>query len=1081
MSRGLFNWSALLVSLALPALLPAQNPTATMVGTVRDQSGGIVAGAALEIRNTDTGSARKAIADQRGEFTVPDLVPGPYAVTITHAGFRTVRQTDIVLEMDSVARMEFKLEVGAVSQSIEVVEAGAPLINTDNGTKGEVMTAEEIVEMPLNGRNINDLGYLVAGVTANNTELQGSSFAINGARPDNTNFIIDGLNARDRLFGGAIVSPNLDALREFKMQTNNFSAEYGRMAGGVMNMVLKSGTNQYHGTLFEFLRNDALDARSFFDVQKSELRQNQFGGLISGPVTIPKIYKGRDRTFFLFSWESLRSVSGSSALGVVPTPAQEGGNFSQGGGPISDPLSAGTCPGSAGKGVCFPGNIIPQSRLTPTALAAQQFYPAPNAPGVNNLASYAVAPNNFDSMILKFDQRLTDKDSLVFRFTNRWSFSGNPYKDASATGSNNTGLFGENTNAHVVLVGLTYTRLFTPTLINELRLGYTRNNSRQEGAFAGTNYNAKFGLPISTSDPSLLGFPLLYPTGYQQLGTSIQIPDIYYVNAASLGDTMTWVKGPHLIKAGVDILHNQIVDPYAVASRGSYTFTGYWTGNAYADFLLGYINSDSRILDVSVNHMLDTSYGTFIEDDWKATPNLTLNLGLRYELNKPPIETEGRWSSFVPALNKVVAASLNSLAGTGIGFTNPSLVETAAQAGIPQSLVYVSKTDFAPRFGFAWRPFGGNKTVIRGGYGIFYGGNIMNGVRTALADTFPFALTQSASRSSTNPLALDFENPFPAPTLINNIASFSLSGYELHPPSMYLQSWNFTVEREIGFSSAIKVSYVGSKGTHLGVKDNVNQPYDLTAKNTSGIRPYPGWGTINYFNFEADSTYEGATLTFNRRFVHHFFYTANYTYSKSLDDSSLFNSASLGGITSFQNSMCPSCDRGRSDWDIGHMFVMSFSWESPSHNILLRGWQFAGSGRFNTGNPFTPVVGSANLALGEAIRPDRIGKGTVPNPNPSQWFDVADFPQVPNGTFGYGNAGRNILDGPGMIALNQTIYRNFRFRERNQLQLRWELFNVLNHANFQLPQNAVDAPNAGTLTSVLSPGRQMQFAARLSF
>jgi hypothetical protein len=274
---------------------------------------------------------------------------------------------------------------------------------------------------------------------------------------------------------------------------------------------------------------------------------------------------------------------------------------------------------------------------------------------------------------------------------------------------------------------------------------------------------------------------------------------------------------------------------------------------------------------------------------------------------------------------------------------------------------------------------------------------------------------------------------------------------------------------------------VGSKGTHFVLNDNVNQQYDQTVANPAGIRPYPLWGNIEYFTFEGNSNYQGATATFKRRFVHGFFYTFNYTYSKSLDDQSISNASSVGGIAGLQNPMCLSCDRGRSDWDIGHMFTASYSWESPAHNMLLKGWQFAGTSQLRTGNPFTPVNSGANLNLGQAIRPNRIGKGTVPNPNPSQWFDVADFPVVPNNSFAFGNAGRNILDGPGSITVNQTIYRNFRFKERNQLQFRWELFNVLNHANFQLPVNAVNAVNAGTLTSVITPGRQMQFGLRLSF
>ncbi len=728
------------------SVLFAQNPTATMVGTVHDQTGAIVVGAELAIRNTDSDVTRKAVANQRGEFTVPDLAPGPYEVTVTHTGFRTVRETDIALEMDQVARLEIKLDIGAVSQSVEVVETGAPLINTDNGTKGQVMTAQEIIEMPLNGRNITDLGYLAAGVTPNNVNLQGTPFAINGARPDNSNFIIDGVTARESLMGSALTSPNLDALQEFKMQTNNFSAEYGRLAGGVMNMVLKSGTNQYHGTMFEFLRNDDVDARSFFDIQKSPLKQNQFGATVGGPLSLPKIYRAKDRTFFLFSWESLRENSGSSAIGVVPTAAQRAGNF--GNTPIADSLTTGTCPGSAGRGACFPNNTIPQSRLTPTSLAAQMFLPLPNLGGVNNLSSSVVAPNNFDSFIGKIDQRISDKDTVAFRLINRQNSSGSPYTNPDSTGSNNTGLFGSIGSTHVVLAGVNYTHLFAPTLINELRLAFTRTNSQTKGAFAGTNYTAQFGLPVSSTDPGLVGFPTISETGYQQIGPNNNFPIIFYTNSWVPGDTLTWVKSNHLIKFGADAIHTQIVDPYANNSRGTYQFNGQWTGNAYADFLLGYLQADSRLLGVNVNQLLSTSYGFFAQDDWKVTPRLTLNLGLRYELNRPPIESAGRWSQFIPQFGKVVAASLDSLNGTGIGFTNPSLVETAAQAGIPQTLVYPSLMDFAPRFGFAWRPFGGNQTVVRGGYGIFYGGNILNGVRNGLANVFP----HSSLRSPAPPL-----------------------------------------------------------------------------------------------------------------------------------------------------------------------------------------------------------------------------------------------------------------------------------------------------------------------------------------
>jgi hypothetical protein len=919
----------------------------------------------------------------------------------------------------------------------------------------------------------------VAGITPNTTNLQGSQFAINGARPDNTNFIIDGFSARDPLFGGPVSSPNLDSMQEFKMQTNSFSAEYGRMAGGVMNMVLKSGTNDLHGALFEFLRNDALDTRNFFDTRKSELRLNQFGGLLGGPIWIPKIYNGQNRTFFFMSWESLREVQGSPALGVVATVAQRSGDFSAGA-PIADPLSTGTCPRAGGIGACFPGNVVPTSRLSSAALAAQEYYPLPNTFGVNNMSSYAVAPTHWDSFVFKFDEHITDNQIASFRYTVRFNSSYLPYNNPTTPGSNNTGLFGAYGSSTLSIFGFNHTFAIAPTIVNEIRLGLTRTNQDNTAALQGTDYNAKFGIPGLTTDPALIGFPLINISGYQQLGPPNNYPLIYKINSWPLGDTFTWVKGSHVIKAGLDVLHTQTISPYPNNARGSFTFTGYWTGQPYADFLLGYLNGDTRQVSSTVNHVLATSYGSFVQDDWKPNASLTLNLGLRWEVNRPAIDSAGRWSNFVPGFNKVVIASLASLNGTGIGFTDPSLVTTAAAAGVPDSLVFTNYKVFLPRLGFAYRPWRGNRTVIRGGYGIFDGGNIQNGVRTALGTGYPFTLTQNGTRNATNPLLLTFTNPFPPPALTNNIASFALSGYELHPPTPYLQSWNFTVEREIGFASALKISYVGSKGTHFGMQDNINQPYDRSAALPGGIVPYPLWSTISYFNFQAKSIYHGGTVTWQRRFVNNFFFTLNYTYSKSIDDASTFNSNSTGGISGLQNVRCLDCDRGRSDWDIGHIFTASYSWEAKSRYRLLRGWQLAGTSRLGTGNPFTPVVTNTNLTLGQAIRPNRIGAGTLPNPTVSDWFNVADFPQVPNGSFLFGNAGRNIVDGPGNISINTALSRNFTLFERTRLQVRWEVFNVLNRANFQLPQNAVNAPNAGTITAA-NPSRQMQFGLRYSF
>jgi outer membrane receptor protein involved in Fe transport len=1057
----------------------AQNPTARLVGTVRDASGAVVVGVALEVHNTDTGETRKAVTNGKGEFTVPNLVPGPYEATIAKGGFRTVRETNIELQMDQVARMDFKLELGTISQSIEVTDA-APLIATDNGTKGEVMTSAEMLEMPLNGRDFTDLAYLVPGVTPSAQGANASGIVINGARSDNTSFVIDGFATRDPLFGNSLTTPNLDATQEFKMQTNNFSAEYGRMAGGVMNMVLKSGTNRMHGSLFEFLRNDKVDARNFFDQRKSELRRNQFGGLFSGPVVIPKLYKGHDRTFFLFSWESYRQVQGAPALGVVPTLAQRAGDFSQTGS-IADSLSTGTCPGSTGRGACFPGKVIPAARLSPQALAAQKFYPSPNLTGLNNMSAQAVSPASWDSMILKFDERISSGDTLSFRYTRRPSASYSPYSNPTVQNGNNTGLFGSHGNTTTTLVGLTYTRLFSPTLINELRLGFTRTAVDNLGAFQGTDYNAQFGIQGGTTDPHLIGFPLMVASGYQQLGPGTNFPMVYFVNSLPLGDTLTWVRGAHLVKAGIDVLHTQTIDAFVNNSRGTYNFNGYWTGQSYADFLLGYLNSASRLAQSTVNHLLVTSYGTFVQDDWRVRDRLTLNLGLRWDINKPPVDSAGRLSNFDPASRKVVIASTKTLEGTGITITDPNDVTTAAQAGLPQSLIFTSYKAFAPRLGFAWRPLGGNRTVVRGGYGVFYGGTIQNPMRTSMGGAFPFVIAQTQNRNATNPLVMTLANPFPAaPSLSGSMATVTLGVYEIHPPSQYLQSWNLTLERNIGFSSALKISYVGSKGTHFGMQNNLNQPYDRSAALPSGILPYPGWGSMSYYSLEANSLYNGATVTWQRRFVRGFFYTLNYTYSKSIDEASQFTAYSAGGVMGLQNVRCLTCERGRSDWDRGHMFTTSFSWQVPFRNHVVRGWQIAGTSRLYTGAPFTPTVTSANLNLGEASRPNRIGKGTLPDPGPNMWFNVKDFPLVPAGSYAFGNAGRSIVDGPGRIEVNLSLLKNFAVREQHHVQFRWEVFNVLNHANFGMPANAVNAVNVGTLLAA-DAGRLMQFALKYSF
>jgi hypothetical protein len=484
--------------------------------------------------------------------------------------------------------------------------------------------------------------------------------------------------------------------------------------------------------------------------------------------------------------------------------------------------------------------------------------------------------------------------------------------------------------------------------------------------------------------------------------------------------------------------------------------------------------------------LFSTTYGFFAQNDFKISSRLTLNLGLRYDILKPAVEKYGRMSNFVPDLDKEIVAddrtipNLSSLLAQA-GLTN--IVGKASDYGLPKSLVFTQYKNIGPRFGLAWRPLGGNRLVLRGGYGIYWSNfSQQNNIRIDLADSFPFALTQLFSRQVNNPNALTLANPYPSATgNFNGVTN--TNGFDVHAPSQYLQAWNFTVEREIGRGSAIEVAYTGSKGTHLVRRYDVNQPfYDPALRMPNGQfpRPYAGVSSINYYWFGGNSIYNAATFTFRKRFAKGLFYRVNYTYGKAIDSGSQALGSGAGGITGAQNSRDMGAERGRSDFDRGHSFSMDGSWELPFRGRFTRGWQIAGSGRAYTGAPFTPQVSNVNLNLGQANRPDRIAKGTLANPSTDQWFDLSAFPQVPSGAYHFGNTGRNILDGPGLVAINASLYKNIKLNEWGTLQARWEVFNALNHANLMLPNVFVNQVNGGTITAA-GDGRSMQFGLRLRF
>jgi outer membrane receptor protein involved in Fe transport len=1053
----------------LVAPLLAQAPSASVVGRVVDSSGAVVPGVAVRITNLDTNQTYRAVSNGAGDYTVLYLIPGRYTQEATGAGFRDYKRSEFSLQVDQELRLDVKLEIGATNETVTVTDTPEAL-NTESGMRGDVTTNAEITEMPLNGRNFTDLAYLTGGVLPPGSGADGQ-FAVNGARADNVSSLVDGMNNTQRRNTGFVVSPPIESIQEFKMITSGFSAEYGRFAGGVLSVATKSGGNRVRGSLYEFLRNSALNARNFFDAGKSKVIQNQFGATVAGPVFIPKVYNGRDHTFFMVSWESLRQISGSTQRGIVPQPQMLQGNFAGAvdafGKPetVVDPLA---------KNAPFPGNQIPVARLDPVALNIAAFYPKPNLFGsANNYLAQGDSTASFNNYAIKVDHAIGDNDRLSLSTYWKPSTSLNPFQRSPVA------IFGADNNSFGLLSGVHYVHAFTPLLFDEASVSFSRTTLDEPNIGSDHDWSAQAGFPGATKNPTDLGLPYISVSGYIDLGQAYDLPKIWSYNNFQYTDSITWIHGRHNLKFGGDFLHYQYFNHDYQDLRGRMTFLGRFTNDPMADFLLGYAQTSRRLVNVATEYLLVSNYSAFAQDDFKITSTLTLNFGLRYELMKQPVEKYNARSMFVPSLGKIVVAGNGGLANfqqlidaTAVA----NYVVKASDVGLPQSIVRTNYKNFAPRFGFAWRPI--NRTVIRGGYGIFYGTDSLYRY-DGFSDTYPYALINTFSATTTNPLALTVSNPFPS-SKASTSGTTSPTAEPSDNPTQYLQSWNLTVERELGQGTVLEVAYAGSKGTHLPREYTLNQQ-PLIPGVKAGPRPIPIFGSISTFADISNSIYNSGTATLRRRLSDQLFFRGTYVYAKSIDVSSNTGGVVAADYPVAQNSYDLAAERGRSAYDVGHTFAASFIWQPKlSHNMFLRGWQLAGTATAYTGPPFTPKVANFDITTGGAGRPNRIAKGTLPNASPDQWFDRTAFPIVPVGAFQYGNSGRNVLDGPGTFALNTSLSRRFRLGEMKALQFRWESFNITNHTSLGLPQTDVDVLNGATISSAKAP-RQMQVGLRLEF
>lgn len=1104
--------------LAVAAVSLAAQGTASLTGTVLDAGGALIPDTRIRVRNVDTNATREILTSEEGAYTVTNLAPGNYEVTADKEGFRAHRASGLILEIGAVVRQDITLQVGAVADSVSVT-AEPPLLNTENGAiKGDVITNQQINEIPLDGRDFFDLALMVPGVIPMAQGGQGSGLNVNGARSDSTNYSVDGFNSRNPRGAASQVRPNMSAMQEFKMEVSGFSAENGRMAGGVMNMVIRSGTNQLHGEVFEYIRNDIFDARAFFDTQKLPLRRNQYGATVHGPLR-------RDRTFFMFSWEGYREVLGQSTIGNVPTVLQRQGDFSQSVVPVTgarlflrDPLATGTCSATVAT-ACFPGNRIPASRFDPIGQRLMRFYPLPNrADPNNNFITTAKDRDAFDSYMVKLDHRFSSQDSLAFRYQFRLANNTTPF---AATGF---GPWPTYVHDPRQLAGVDWTHMFGPTLIMEVRAGFNRNATEEREKFQGQSIAQELGITGTTNDPLLMGWPRITVQDYFALGSDPAQPAHYHVTVLQTSNKFTWIKGKHAMKWGWDIERVRFNQPFYNNARGTFAFQRNWTNHSIGDFLLGMLQSTTRTAETTRNYLRSFSLGSFFADDYKVTRSLTLNIGLRYELDLPPVDRYDRASNFDAGTGKIIIAddkNLPQLAERIARFNLQDRLALARNVGRPRSLVFADRVNFAPRMGFAWRvPKQRRQTVLRGGYGIFYTGHLLNPIRTSLMTGFPFSVNQTFSRLATDTSLVTLANPFPTSRATEGNSTNS-NGYDPYPKLGDVQSWNFTLERELATGWALEVGYVGSKGSHLGRQYDINQPIrtlEAYQANQAFPRPISGINTINYYSFGANSSYQAGQLSLRRQ-MRGAFVRFNYSFSKSIDDASQISGNSTGGFAGAQNARDLKSERARSDFDRRQVVTAVFSTPLPFgrnrkfftkargwRNGVVGGWQMSGSATFYTGQAFTVQSANVDTNLGESLRPNRLGSGLQPELEGQgrkgvdyPWFKLTDFEPVPrcasrtdcavtpNGfaPFSFGNSGRNILDGPSQQFINVAMLKNFRMKERKNVQFRYELFNIMNRANFMLPDRVFNALGGGMITAVNDRGRGgprvMQMALKYEF
>ena len=1056
-------WGAVLTV----AGLFAQTPTATVVGIVRDPSGAAIAKAKITVRNQATNVEKEAVSSAEGSYVVPLLQPGSYTIEAEAAGFRHAVVNGIVLQVDQNARINFDLEVGQISEAIEIT-GEAPLTDTESASVGTVIDNRKVQDIPLNGRQFYSLALLVPGTyqpAQGSTNAFRGGFNVAGSSEIANNFTLNGITNNNAAVNAPAFWPSIDSIQEFKLLTGVYSAEYGHASGGQVVVTTRSGTNSYHGTAYEFLRNQALDAKNFFTPAgpTPAFKRNQFGATFGGPVQ-------KDKTFFFFSYEGLRLSQQVTALTTVPTAEMRGGDFSS--------LLALATPVRVidpTTGSAFNGNVIPQNRIDKVGAALMAYYPAPTfatpagrAPS-NNYVFNEARTETLNQYSGRVDHTFSARDSLYGTFNHFNDPSFEPSN--SICGSRVIPGFGCTQGLTAQLYGVVETHVFSPGVVNELRLGYNRLRQPRVQEDAKIDFNRQYNIAsFFGTAPNIGGLPNTNITNYAGLGGGTNPPQDRADNTYQLVETLIWNRGRHNLKFGADLSTFGSNFYYLNNSRGTFNFTNTSSGPtstyALADLLLGLPASTSNN-PIAPNIYFRTRGAAFYaQDDFKVSSRLTVNFGLRWEYFQP---VHDKWGH-----NSTLDASTGQLVYYG-------------QNNYPKYLFDSDYNNFAPRLGFAWRPTGDAKTVIRGGGGLFYNAQATNNGLIGVMTNPPYRNPQTFTSSKDAPVTLG--NPFPAGT---GASATTLTAISRKFATATVAQWSFGVQREIGSGAVVDVSYFGSKGTRLPVNYNINQPAPGagTLAQVNARRPYPAWGNVGWIESVANSNYNSLQAKLEKRFRTGASVLVAYTLGKSIDNAPGISTASSASKSTAQNSQYLRGERGRSDFDVRNRLVTSAALDLPfgkGRHLLSSGWgsriaggfQLSGVLTLQSGNPLTPVYsGNISNTYTNSDRPNVVGDANAGPGTVQQYFNTAAFAKPAANSFG--NAGRNIIEGPPLRNLDLALSRNFRITERAGLQFRGEFFNSLNHPNFGLPNATADSTSFGTLTSALDP-RQIQLAAKLTF